>query len=169
MVNLIIREARKNSDEMNNIKTFLYNQIKKEYGIGPTPRFHYDIDGLDEYYLFPSKNTFFIALDGGEIVATAGIRAYDVDYDFFNGVYSKDDTASIWRVMVDEAYRRHGIANKLVNILEKFAKMEGYERIYLQTYGYLEEGLQFWKSMGYEVTIEEDDYDEITHMIKNLI
>jgi GNAT superfamily N-acetyltransferase len=169
MVNLIIREAKNDLDEMNNIKTFLYGQIKKEYGIGPTPKFHYDIEGLDEYYMSPPKNNFFIALDDGKIVATAGIRAYDVDYDLFRGVYSKDDTASIWRLMVDEEYRRYGIASKLVNILEEFAKKEGYKRVYLHTHRYLEAGLPFWKSRGYEITVEEDDYDETTHMIKNLI
>ena len=33
---------------------------------------------------------------------------------------------------------------------------------------YLEAGLPFWKSLGYAVTVEEDDYDETTHMVKNL-
>ena len=33
---------------------------------------------------------------------------------------------------------------------------------------YLEAGLPFWKSLGYIVTVEEDDYDETIHMIKHL-
>ena len=169
MMNLIIREVKNDLDEIEDVKYFLYGQIRKEYGIGPTPKFHYDIEGLEEYYLLPSRNNFFIALDDEKIVATAAIRAYDVDYDLFKGVYSKEDTASIWRLMVDEDYRRYGIASKLVNIMEEFAKREGYERIYLHTHRYLEAGLPFWKSNGYEITIEEDDYDETSHMIKNLI
>ena len=169
MMNLIIREVKNDLDEIEDVKYFLYGQIRKEYGIGPTPKFHYDIEGLEEYYLLPSRNNFFIALDDEKIVATAAIRAYDVDYDLFKGVYSKEDTASIWRLMVDKDYRRYGIASKLVNIMEEFAKKEGYERIYLHTHRYLEAGLPFWKSNGYEITIEEDDYDETSHMIKNLI
>lgn len=168
-MDLIIREAKNDLDEIKSIKDFLYGQIKKEYGIGPTPKFHYDIDGLEEYYLRPSRNSFFIAFDSDKIVATAAIRAYDKDYDFFKDDYSKDDTASIWRLMVDEEYRRYGIASKLVNAIEDFAKDEGYGRIYLNTHRYLDAALPFWKSRGYEITVEEDDYDETTHMIKNLI
>lgn len=163
------RDVKQNDKEILAVKDFLYGQIKKEYGIGPTPKFHYDIEAIEEYYILPERNNFFIALDGDRIVATGAIRAYDVDYDIFKGVYSKEDTASIWRLMVDEEYRRHGIARKLVNIMEKFAKNEGYERIYLHTHRYLDAGLPFWKSCGYSITVEEDDYDETTHMIKNIL
>lgn len=86
----------------------------------------------------PPNNTFLIALDGDRIVATGAIRAYDLDYELFRGVYSKEDTASIWRLMVDEDYRRHGIARRIVNALEYFAKKTGYDRIYLHTHRYLE-------------------------------
>lgn len=168
-MNLVIKEINDNFVRIEDIKEFLYAQIKMEYGIGPTPEFHYDIEGIREYYILPSTNTFFVAFDGDKIVATAGIRAYDRDYEFFRGIYTKTDTASIWRLMVDSQYRRHGIARKLVNELEKFAKENNYRRIYLHTHRYLEAGIPFWKSIGYEITVEEDDYDETTHMIKNII
>ena len=138
------------------------------YGIGPTPKFHYDIERMEEYYLLPAVNNFYIALDGDKIVATAAIRAYDIDNELFKGIYSKDNTASIWRLMVDKDYRRHGIARKLVCVMEEFAKNVGYDRIYLHTHRYLESGIPFWTSAGYEITIEEDDYDETTHMVKYL-
>ena len=70
--------------------------------------------------------------------------------------------------MVDKNYRRHGIARKLVDIMEEFAKNVGYDRIYLHTHRYLDSGIPFWTSVGYEITIEEDDYDETTHMVKYL-
>ena len=168
-MNLIIREVESNSEEILAVKDFLYDQIMKEYGIGPTPKFHYDIEGIVDYYLLSDNNNFYIALDDGEkIIATAAIRAYDVDYELFKGVYSKEDTASIWRLMVDKEYRRHGLARKLVNIMEDFAKNAGYDKIYLHTHRYLDSGLPFWKSLGYQITIEEDDYDETTHMVKYL-
>jgi ribosomal protein S18 acetylase RimI-like enzyme len=94
--------------------------------------------------------------------------AYDVDNELFKGVYSKEDTASIWRLMVDKDYRRHGIARKLVCVMEEFARNAGYDKIYLHTHRYLESGIPFWTSAGYEITIEEDDYDETTHMVKYL-
>ena len=43
---------------------------------------------------------------------------------------------------------------------------EGYKQIYLNTHRYLDSALPFWSSLGYVVTIEEDDYDETNHMIK---
>ena len=167
-MNICIREISNNFDEIRDAKSFLYNQIKEVYDIGPTPEFHYDIEGLEEYYILPERNNFFVALVEDKIVATAAIRAYDRDYEFFRGVYTEDDTASIWRLMVDKDYRRHGIARKLVARMEEFAKKEGYDRIYLHTHRYLEAAPAFWKSLGYEITVQEDDYDETNHMIKNL-
>lgn len=167
-MDFIIREVKNNQEEIDNVKEFLYAQIMNEYGIGPTPKFHYDIEGMVEYYLLPAKNNFYIALDGEKIIATAAVRAYDVDYEAIEGLYSKEDTASIWRMMVDKQYRRHGLARELVRTIEKFAKNEGYDRIYLNTHRYLESGIPFWTSVGYEITIEEDDYDETIHMVKYL-
>lgn len=168
-MNIVIREINDDCDEIDLAKTFLYDQIMEVYGIGPTPEFHYDIEGLMDYYVLPERNNFFVALDDDNIVATAGIRAYDKDYEFLKDTCCKDDTASIWRLMVDKKYRRNGIARILVDEMENFAKSEGYERIYLHSHRYLDAAIPFWKSLGYETILEEDDYDETTHMIKNLI
>ena len=164
----VIKEVRDNDCEICDVKEFLYGQIKNEYGIGPTPEFHYDIEGIKEYYVLPKFNNLFMVCEGDKIIATAAIRAYDKDYDLFKGQYTKEDTASIWRLMVDKDYRRHGLARELVNVMEEFAKDVGYSKIYLHTHRYLDAALPFWKSMGYTITIEEDDYDETTHMIKEI-
>lgn len=167
-MNIIIKEINNDGGEINLVKEFLFDQIKKVYGIGRDPKFHYDIDGIMQYYVEPPRNNFFIAWDGDKIVATGALRAYDMSYDFFKEVYSKDDTASIWRLMVDENYRRHGIARNIVAKMEDFARNNSYDKIYLHTHRYLDAALSFWKSLGYAVTVEEDDYDETSHMIKNL-
>ena len=75
IMNIVIREINDDADEIDSAKTFLYGQIREVYGIGPTPKFHYDIEGLKEYYISPERNNFFLAMDGENIVATAGIRA----------------------------------------------------------------------------------------------
>ena len=161
-----IREIQNDDFQIKSVQDFLYEQIRIEYGIGPMPEFHYDIEGLKEYYVLPKRNGFFAAYDGERIVATAGIRAYDKDYEFFKGQYTEENTASIWRIMVDKDYRRMGLERSLVKNLEKKKKKEGYEQIYLNTHRYLEAALPFWRSLGYAVTVEEDDYDETNHMIK---
>ena len=167
-MDFIINEISSDFEEIDNAKDFLYDQIKKEYGIGPTPEFHYDIENLAEYYIFPKRNNFYVVYDGDKIIATAAIRAYDKDYELFRGIYTEDNTASIWRLMVDKDYRRHGLARRLVAEMEDFARGEGYERIYLHTHRYLEAAPAFWKALGYEITVQEDDYDETNHMVKNL-
>ena len=123
---------------------------------------------LERYYIEPQRNNFFIACVDGDIVATAAIRAYDNDYEFFKDSYTKENTASIWRLMVDGNYRRMGLARKLVNVMEEFAVNKNYDKIYLHTHRYLDAALPFWKSVGYKITVEEDDYDETSHMIKIL-
>ncbi len=167
-MNIEIREINDNENEIRLVQDFLYDQIMKEYGIGPNPKFHYDIDGIGEYYILPERNNFFIAWDGDKIVATGAVRAYDKDYEMFKGIYSKENTASIWRLMVDETYRRHGLARNIVSRMEDFARSQSYDKMYLHTHRYLDAALSFWKSLGYEITVEEDDYDETSHMVKNL-
>lgn len=164
-----IREIQNDDFEIKSVQDFLFSQIRIEYGIGPTPKFHYDILDMKEYYVIPDRNTFFVAYDGDKIVATAGIRAYDKDFDFFKDMYNESNTASIWRLMVDREHRRQGIARILIEKLEDFARKEDYEQIYLNTHRYLEAALPFWNSLGYAVTVEEDDYDETNHMIKILV
>lgn len=130
-MNIFIKEVT--DDEICAVKEFLYDQIKKEYGIGLNMEFHFDIGGLKEYYMVPERNNFFVAYDGDVIVATAAIRAYDRNYKFFNGIYSDKDTASIWRLMVDKSHRRQGLARLLVGHIEDFARNNGYSKIYLHT------------------------------------
>lgn len=168
MDNFEVREIKHDENEIKKVQDFLFNQIKKAYDIGPMPKFHYDILNLADYYILPSKSSLFLALDGDKIVATVAVRGYDKDYEFFKGIYTKEKTASIWRLMVDENYRRRGLARRLVTVAEHFARSAGYEEIYLNTHRYLDSALPFWDSLGYEITLEEDDYDETNHMIKNL-
>ena len=167
-MNITIKEINDEISEIKQVKDFLFDQIRKEYGIGRNPKFHYDIDEIEKYYILPQRNNFFIAWDGNNIVATGAVRAYDKDYGMFKDIYSKEDTASIWRLMVDKNYRRHGIARNIVGKMEDFARVNSYDKMYLHTHRYLDAALPFWKSLGYEITVEEDDYDETSHMIKML-
>ena len=164
-----IREIQNDDSEIKSVQDFIFSQIRIEYGIGPTPKFHYDILDMKKYYVIPDRNAFFAAYDGDNIIATAGVRAYDKDYEFFKDCYNEDYTASIWRLMVDSEHRRKGLARSLVKEIEEFAKKKGYKEIYLNTHRYLEAALPFWDSLGYELTVEEDDYDETNHTIKVLI
>ncbi|WP_407380555.1 GNAT family N-acetyltransferase [Methanobrevibacter sp.] len=169
-MNVQIKALTYDAHQIKNLQKFLFKQIKNEFGYGYIPEYHEDIVKLDEYYIFPSRNNFFIATnkETGEILATIGLRGYDKDFDEFKNMYSNESTASIWRLFVDEKYRRCGLASLMFNIAEKFAYNSNYNEIYLHTHKTLDGALQFWKKMGFEVTIDTNNELQTVHMEKRI-
>lgn len=167
---ILIKKLENDSEQIKNLQKFLFSQIEKEFGYGYVPEYHKDIKNLNDYYIVPEKNTFLIAMDesSGEIIGTIGIRSYDKDFDEFEGIYSSDSTASIWRLFVDERYRRCGIASKLFGLVESFAFEKHFSEIYLHTHKTLDGALDFWKKMGFLVTIDTHNELQTVHMEKNI-
>lgn len=150
-------------------KKFLFKMIKKEYGYGYIPEYHEDIKNLEEIYLDNKRNNFFIAIDNNEnIVGTVAIREYDRDFEQFVDIYSKDSTASIWRVFVDVNFRRLGIASALVSKAEKFSRNNYYQKLYLHTHKNVDGALDFWKSLGYNITFDTNNELKTVHMEKSI-
>ena len=123
---------------------------------------------MEEYYMSPSRNNFYIAYDKetGEIIGTIGVRGYDKNFKQFQNIYSNDNTSSIWRLFVDKDYRRCGLASTLVKMVETFAYDAHYNNIYLHTHKDLDAGLIFWKKMGFNITIDEGNKLQTIHMDK---
>lgn len=168
-MNVTVKELSKNSKEIKEVQKFLFKMIKLEFGFDYIPEWHQDIVNLDEYYISPMKNSFYVAyLDSGEIIATIGIRGYDKDFPQFRHLYTKDDTSSIWRLFVDRRFRRCGLASKMFSIAENFANQSGYREIYLHTHKNLDGALDFWMKMGFVVTIDSNDELETVHMDKKI-
>ena len=156
-MNVIIKELGKDSEEINEVQKFLFKMIKNEFGYDYVPEWHQDIVRMDEFYIGPKRNNFFVAyLETGEIIATIGIRAYDKDFPEFRHLYSKETTSSIWRLFVDRRCRRCGLASKMFAIAENFANGVGYDDIYLHTHKTLPGALEFWTKMGFVVTVHMD-------------
>ena len=168
-MNVTIKELSKDSNEIKAVREFLFKMIKLEFGYDYVPEWHQDVMNLDEYYIAPERNNFFVAyLDSGEIIATIGIRAYDKDFPEFRHLYSKDTTSSIWRLFVDRRCRRCGLASKMFSIAENFANEAGYDDIYLHTHKTLEGALEFWTKMGFVVALDSNDELETVHMDKKI-
>ena len=167
---IVIKKLNKNQDLLNKVQIFLFNQIKREFGYGYVPEWHQDIISLDDYYVNPKNNNFYVAFNEktDEIIATIGIRAYDKNFTQFRDKYSKDNTASIWRLFVDKAYRRCGLGSKMFCISENFAKEVGFENIYLHTHKTLPGALEFWTKMGFIVALDSNDDLQTVHMDKNI-
>ena len=110
-MNVTIKPLSNNPKEIEDVKKFLFKMIKLEFGYGYVPEWHQDIVNLEDYYINPERNNFFVAYyETGEIIGTIGIRAYDKDFPEFRHLYSKDTTSSIWRLFVDRRCRRCGLA-----------------------------------------------------------
>lgn len=152
------------------IKEFIFKQIKKEFNYGYIPEYHEDIVNINEYYITPNRNNFFVAIDSefNKIIGTIGIRGYDKTFEEFQDTYSKEKTASIWRLFIDNEYRRCGLATKLFKTVEKFSNEKDYEEIYLHTHKNLNGALEFWLKMGFEITIDTNNELQTIHMEKKL-
>lgn len=165
-----IQDLKNNEHNIKKIQDFLFSQIKQEYGYGYIREYHQDIKYLNNYYKHSERNSFFIALnEENEIVGTVGVREYDKNYEIFDGLYSKEFTASIWRLFIHENYRRLGIGTQLVKIAEKFIEDNNYNEIYLHTHKNVDGALDFWKKLGYCVNIDTKDELKTVHMIKECI
>lgn len=168
-MNVIIKELKNDSKEIEDVQKFLFKMIKLEFGYDYVPEWHQDIVKIDEFYINSQRNNFFVAYtETGEIIATIGIRAYDKDFPEFRHLYSNDSTSSIWRLFVDRRCRRCGLASKMFSIAENFANQTGYDDIYLHTHKTLDGALEFWTKMGFVVALDAEDELETVHMDKQI-
>ena len=168
-MNVNIKELSNDPNEIGKVQEFLFKMIKKEFGYDYVPEWHQDIVNMDEYYIDPKRNAFFVAYsEEGEIIGTIGIRAYDKDFERFRHLYSNEITSSIWRLFIDRRYRRCGLASKMFSVAENFAKENKYRNIYLHTHSNLDGALKFWTKMGFVITFDEEDELETVHMDKNI-
>ena len=169
-MNVIIKELCNDSKQISDVQEFLFKMIKLEFGYDYVPKWHQDIMNMQDFYINPKNNNFFVAYveETGEIVATIGIRSYDKDFPEFRHLYSKDTTSSIWRLFVDRRCRRCGLASKMFGIAENFAYEAGYDDIYLHTHKNLDGALNFWTKMGFVVSLDAGDELQTVHMDKQI-
>lgn len=166
---VIIKKLINDSEMISNVQKYLFSQIKKEFGYGYIPKWHQDIVNMEEYYINPERNNFFVAYNENcEIIATIGIRSYDKDFPQFRGQFSRDTTSSIWRLFVRQEYRRCGLASKMFSVAENFANACAYEEIYLHTHKTLPGAIEFWTKMGFITILDANDDLKTVHMDKNI-
>ena len=168
-MNVIIRQLDNDSIKIAQVQKFLFKMIKMEFGYGYVPEWHKDIVDMEDYYINPQKNSFFVAYDEtGEIIATIGIRSYDKDFPEFRHLYSKQTTSSLWRLFVDRKWRRCGLASKMFSVAENFACEVGYEEIYLHTHKTLDGAIEFWSKIGFVVELDCNNELQTVHMDKKI-
>lgn len=152
------------------VKKFLFNMIRDEFGYGYIPEYHQDIVDLEAYYLTPQRNNFFLAIhpETKKVMGTMGIRSYDKDYPQLKNRYHPETTASLWRVFVDRPWRRNGVASTLVHMAEEFCRENHYEKVYLHTHKNVPGSLDFWLKNGYQILEDTGNGLKTVHMEKIL-
>ncbi|RAP48299.1 MAG: GNAT family N-acetyltransferase [Methanosphaera sp. rholeuAM6] len=165
-----IMELKPELIEKYQVKDFLFTMIKSSYGLDYVPEFHYDVMNLEKYYLNPERSNFFIAVDKDKdlLVGTSAIRGYDKDYHIENKNYTLEKTASIYRMFVEEDYRRCKIASKLLKNIESFCREKDYTEIYLHTQKNSTGALPFWLKNNYQITKDMHNEWHTVHMEKIL-
>ncbi|MBE6494059.1 MAG: GNAT family N-acetyltransferase [Methanosphaera stadtmanae] len=166
-MNIQILELNETLQEKYEVKKFIFKMIKESYGLDYVPKYHYDVIGLEEYYIKPKNSNFYIAInENDKLVATAAVRGYDRDYHIKNRNYNKISTASIYRLFVDPEYRHNKIAMRMIKNIENFCKKQDYNEIYLHTQKNSYGALPFWIKQGY--IIVDDTHNEMgtIHMEK---
>ncbi|WP_455645413.1 GNAT family N-acetyltransferase [Methanosphaera sp.] len=169
-MNIEIIELNKELIDEYNVKEFLFHMIKLCYNLDYVPEYHYDIINIEEYYIKPEKNTFYLSIDTdtNTLIGTSAIRAYDKNYNIKNRNYTKETTASLYRVFVNPQYRRCKIATNLLKKIENFCINKNYNEIYLHTQKDSCGALPFWLNNQYMITEKTNDSMGTIHMEKNL-
>eukprot|EP00980_Cylindrotheca_fusiformis_P009218 scaffold2004_cov101-Cylindrotheca_fusiformis.AAC.8 len=111
---------------------------------------------LMKHWVEPPDRTFFVATintkDDGRVVGCVGVKKKsndDNDHDITKIVTDDTKVAAIFRMSVDENYRRMGIGQKLMKQAHEWAKVEANcESMWLPTIN--PRAAEFYKSLGYE-------------------
>ncbi len=113
----------------------------------------------EDVYLEYLKNggNFWIALDeNNNVIGTIAGKIVD------------DETLELKRMYVKKEYRSFGIAQELLNILEKFAVDNGYKYIILGTYKRMERAIGFYTKNSFKPDDVESQYEEEAYFKKCL-
>ena len=124
------------------LKYLVQNGLKSNgLAIPGTAYFDPNLDDLCGYYMDqPGKRNYFVAVNSeGRVVGGCGV-------DVFEGL---EDCAELQKLYVADDYHGHGIATRLVKMVEEEAKRLGYGKIYIETHSNLQAALKLYEKEGY--------------------
>jgi GNAT superfamily N-acetyltransferase len=133
----------------------------RDFGYGYRPEWHHDVIDLENAYLRTPRHALFVAVHGGEVVGTTGVRAIGPKCPphpaWLAERYPPGSTAQLFRVYVRPAHRRRGLAREMVKRACAFvASTPGYSRLYLHTDTRVEGAESFWRSVAVPVHDHRD-------------
>ena len=104
-----------------------------------TAYFDSQLDHMSEFYVV-GRRAYFVAHDErGGVVGGAGLGE----------VASSDGVAELQKLYVDAAARGHGVATRLVDLVEGAAREFGYHALYLETHHALANAIRLYERLGF--------------------
>lgn len=114
-----------------------------------------DLQNFGAAYLTNYHSGFFVAYDEqNNIAGTIGLLEYNNRFNHFN--YRSKPTCEVVKLYVEPQYRRLGLATKLVEEINRLARQQNIERLYLHTHPFLKGAKEMWQKNGFNVTLQED-------------
>jgi ribosomal protein S18 acetylase RimI-like enzyme len=95
-----------------------------------------DLQNIEEAYLCPGSN-FWVVEIGGRVVGMAAVQRID------------PQTGRLRRVRVTEAWRRRGLASKLLETAESFCRHTGYGKLILDTMAQQTSAQRLYEAAGF--------------------
>ncbi|MFY7899085.1 MAG: GNAT family N-acetyltransferase [Chitinophagaceae bacterium] len=114
----------------------------EEFGANKLGTVYYDASTDALYQLFQTqRSVYFIATYNDEIIGGAGIFPTD-------GL--PHNTAELVKMYIKPAFRGKGIGKKLLDQCTSWAKVNGYENVYLETMPELKKAISTYEAYGFK-------------------
>ena len=112
------------------------------------------LECMDDYLNNKTEYGWYLCMDNGQIVGGLGV----IENDFHD---RKDLAPNVCAVYTDEAYRKQGIAGKLLNMAVEDLRLKGITPVYLVT-----DHTGFYERYGWEFLcmVQGDDEPDMTRM-----
>jgi GNAT superfamily N-acetyltransferase len=128
--------------------------VREDLRLDYRPEWHWDLDDMQRVYVDHPRQALFVASDdeSGRIVGSTSVvnvGPHAPPHPAWLALrYSGPTVAQLLRVYVAREYRRHGIAQRLVERAREFvASAGGYDTIYLHTDARVPGAEAFWRAM----------------------
>lgn len=161
-----IREIKK--DEVDSLVGYIKEFRKQLFPMLDHSHVPKDLSCFEDSYLNNPLGCFLEALNHqGERIGVIGMSAYNHRFEYLN--YTGFKVVEVARLYVEPAYRRNGIATKLVEELTLAAQLRDINLLYLHTHPFLKGAVEFWQRCGFRKTLTKQESGFVTIHMENKI
>ncbi|XP_060695608.1 N-acetyltransferase 8-like [Hemiscyllium ocellatum] len=123
--------------------TFMYLACRQVYASYLRERMETDMADIEGHYLKPPGAGFWVAVEeqGNRVVGTVGVKM-EPGYPY---------SCQLFRLFVDQRFRRHGLGRRLTQKVLDFAKGYGYRVCLLKTTSVQEPAIHMYQKMGFHI------------------